>query len=162
MIQRQLLLASLCLVLGGPALAAGGEHAHGHGHGAPAQLQLDAGKKWPTDAALREAMGKLRTTMAAALPDIHEKRLAAEGYAALAKDVEQEVGYIVAKCKLDARADAQLHLVVAELLDGAGKMAGNTKKAKGGKPRDGAVQVIGALDKYAAYFDDPGFVPIAH
>ena len=41
-------------------------------------------------------------------------------------------------------------------------MAGKTKKAKGGKPRDGAVQVIGALDKYAAYFDDPGFVPIAH
>ena len=96
----------------------------------PAQLQLDAGKKWPTDSALREAMGKLRTTMAAALPDIHEKRLAAEGYAALAKNVEQEVGNIVANCKLDARADAQLHLVVAELLDGAGKMAGKKKKAK--------------------------------
>ena len=34
--------------------------------------------------------------------------------------------------------------------------------AASGKPRDGAVQVIGALDKYAAYFDDPGFLPIAH
>ena len=45
MIQHHLLLASLCLALGGPVLAAGSEHAHGHGHGAPAKLQLDAGKK---------------------------------------------------------------------------------------------------------------------
>ena len=162
MIQRHLLLASLCLALGGPVLAAGSEHAHGHGHGAPAKLQLDAGKKWPTDAPLRQAMGNLRATMAAALPDIHEKRLAPEGYAALAKKVEQEVGSIVANCKLDARADAQLHLVVADLLDGADKMAGKKKQARGGKPRDGAVQVIGALDKYATYFDDAGFQPIAH
>jgi len=162
MIQRQLLLAALALALGGPVLAAGGEHAHGHGHGVPAKLQLDAGKKWPTDAALRQAMGGLRATMAAALPEIHEKRLAPAGYAALAQQVEQAVGSIVANCKLDARADAQLHLLVAELLDGADRMAGKTKKAKGGKPRDGAVQVIGALDKYAAYFDDPGFRPLAH
>jgi hypothetical protein len=38
-------------------------------------------------------------------------------------------------------------------------MAGKVKKAK---REDGAVKVIGALEKYATYFDDPQFRPIAH
>lgn len=159
MIQRHLLLAALCLALGGPVLAAGGEHAHGHGHGAPAKLQLDAGKKWPTDAALRGAMADIRETMAASLDDIHRQRLPAQQYAALAGKVEQAVGRIVAECKLDARADAQLHIVVAELLAGAERMGG---KVKGASRQGGAVRVIGALDQYATYFDDPGFTPIRH
>lgn len=159
MIQRKLLLASLCLALSGPVLAADAAHSHGHGHGAPAKLQLDAGKKWPTDAPLRRSMSALRDTMAASLHDIHEKRLKADDYAALAGKVEAEVNRIVAECKLDARADAQLHIVVAELLAGAERMAG---KIKGGSRQGGAVRVIGALDKYAAFFDDPDFKPIRH
>ncbi|MCK6406572.1 MAG: hypothetical protein L6Q60_11210 [Rhodocyclaceae bacterium] len=157
MFQRNLLLVTLCLALAGPALAASGGHEHGHG--TPATLQLDAGKKWPTDAALRASMAEIRENMAAALHDIHEKRLPAKGYAALAGKVEQSVSRIVAECKLDARADEQLHIVVAELLAGAERMAG---KVKGASRQAGAVRVIGALDKYAAYFDDPGFKPIAH
>jgi len=157
MIRRKLLLASLCLALAGPVLAAGAEHSHGHG--APVKLQLDAGKKWPTDAALRGAMGSLRETMAASLHGIHENRLKPAEYAALAGKVEQEAGRIVAECKLDARADEQLHIVVAELLAGAERMAG---KVKGASRQGGAVRVIGALDKYATYFDDPDVKPIKH
>jgi hypothetical protein len=160
MIQRKLLLASLCIVLSVPVLAGTGGHSHGHdSHGQPATLQLDAGKKWQTDAALRSAMGRLRETMAASLDGIHENRLKSAEYAALASKVEQEVGRIVADCKLDERADAQLHIVVGELLAGAERMAG---KVKGASRQGGAVRVIGALDKYAAYFDDPGFAPIRH
>ena len=48
---------------------------------------------------------------------------------------------------------------VAELLEGAGQMAGKTKT---GQRQDGAVQVIGALEKYGQYFADPGFKPIEH
>lgn len=158
MIQRKLLLASLCLALSVPVLAGTGGHGH-DSHGQPATLQLDAGKKWPTDAALRSAMGRLRETMAASLDGIHENRLKSAEYAALASKVEQEVGRIVADCKLDARADEQLHIVVAELLAGAERMAG---KVKGVSRQGGAVRVIGALDKYAAHFDDPGFAPIRH
>jgi len=33
---------------------------------------------------------------------------------------------------------------------------------KQAKRMDGAVKVIGALDNYGKYFDDPGFQPIAH
>lgn len=151
--------SALFVAFAGNAVAAGG-HDHGHRHDAPpAKLQLNAGKKWETDAPLRQAMGNIRQAMAGALHDIHENKLPKPGYAALAQKVEDEVGQMVAHCKLDAAADAQLHLVIEDLLAGAERMAGKLKSAK---RRDGAVRVIGALDKYAAHFDDPGFKPIEH
>jgi hypothetical protein len=104
-------------------------------------------------------MGNIRQAMAGSLHAIHENRLSQRGYAGLAKKVENEVGNIVANCKLDPKADQQLHLIVAELLEGAGQMAGKTKT---GQRQDGAVQVIGALEKYGQYFADTGFKPIEH
>jgi hypothetical protein len=152
--------AILGLALVGTSLAATANPApaHKHEHGAaPGKLQLNAGKKWETDQALRQAMGNIRQTMAASLPGIHQNRFAKKDYAALAQKIEAEVGSIVANCKLSPKADEQLHLIVADLMEGAEQMAG-----KSGKGRDGAVRVVGALDKYANYFDDPGFVPIKH
>jgi hypothetical protein len=128
-------------------------------HGAPATLQLNGGKKWETDAALRQAMDSLRQAVAASLPEIHENRLPAAGYSALARKVDSEVGNIVSNCKLEPKADAQLHLIVADLLAGAEQMAGKVKKAK---RQDGAVKVVGALEKYASYFDHPNFKPLSH
>jgi len=152
-----LVFAVMSLTVAGAGIAATG-HQHEHG-AATATLQLDAGKKWETDGALRQAMGNIRQTMAVSLHEIHENKLSKKGYAALARKVESEVGEIVANCKLAPKADAQLHLIVAELLAGAGQMAG---KATPAKRQNGAVQVIGALEKYATYFDDAGFKPIAH
>ncbi|MBA3031543.1 MAG: hypothetical protein KKF85_00385 [Gammaproteobacteria bacterium] len=130
-----------------------------HGNAAGETMQLNAGKKWGTDESLRKSMSSIRQAVAASLHEIHENRLKPAGYLALARKVEGEVGNIVANCKLEPKADAQLHLVVADLLSGAEQMAGKIKKAK---RQDGAVKVIGALEKYAAYFDDPQFKPIAH
>jgi hypothetical protein len=138
-----------------PAFAANNAHEHGHeAHGAT--LQLNAGKKWETDAPLRKAMGEIRQSMASSLHAIHENKFSAQAYGGLAKKVEGAVGAIVANCKLPPAADAQLHIVVADLLAGAEQMAGKAKRM------DGAVKVIGALDNYGKYFDDPGFQPIAH
>lgn len=151
-------LALFSLAAAAPAFAAKDVHNHGHeAHGAT--LQLNAGKKWETDAALRKAMGEIRQSMASSLHAIHENKLSARAYEGLAKKVEGNVGAIVANCKLPPEADAQLHLVVADLLAGAEQMAGKAKQAK---RMDGAVKVIGALDNYGKYFDDPSFQPIAH
>lgn len=151
-------LALFSLAAAAPAFAANNVHDHGHEqHGAT--LQLNAGKKWETDAALRKAMGDIRQSMASSLHAIHENRLPAKDYAKLAQQVEGAVGTIVANCKLAPEADAQLHIVIAELLAGAEQMAG---KAKSARRKDGAIKVIGALDNYGKYFDDPGFQPIAH
>jgi hypothetical protein len=158
---KLLLLGAICMSIAGTSLAAtpaAQEHKHEHGVSA-AKLQLNAGKKWQTDAPLRQAMSNIRQEMAAALHEIHENRLPAKGYGKLAQKVEAEVGNMVANCKLGTQADEQLHIVIAELLGGAERMAG---KVKGAKRQNGAVQVIGALEKYSAYFDDPGFRPIEH
>jgi len=155
-----LVLGAMCMVIAGPSIAATDDAAHHHEHGAAAPtLQLNAGKKWETDGALRQAMGNIHQTMAASLHEIHENRLPAKGYDMLAQKVQREVGSIIANCKLEPKADAQLHLIVAELLEGAEQMGGKMTKMK---RQTGAVKVIGALEKYGTYFDDAGFKPIAH
>jgi len=128
-------------------------------HAAPATLQLNAGKKWATDEALRKSMDSIRQSIEGSLHQIHENRLTPAGYGTLARKVDAEVGYIVSNCKLEPRADAQLHLIIADLIAGSEKMAGKVKNAK---RQDGAVKVIGALENYAAYFDHPQFKPVAH
>lgn len=151
-------LTVLSLAAASPLLAASDAHDHGHGS-ASAALQLNAGKKWETDAPLRTAMGEIRQSMASSLRSIHENKMSTKAYDGLAKKIEGAVGNIVATCKLPPAADAQLHIIVGALLAGAEQMAGKVKHAK---RVDGAVKVIGALDSYGRYFDDTGFLPIEH
>jgi DNA-directed RNA polymerase subunit L len=152
-------LASALLAVTGVA-AAEHKHDHDHGHGgAKPQLTLDHGKKWPTDASLRQGMEQIREQVNTALPAIHTGKMSNAQYDALAQKVEAEVAGIVAACKLPAEADAQLHIVVADLLEGAEAMAGKQKKVK---RMNGAVKIIGTLDRYAAHFDHPGWKPIKH
>lgn len=149
------LLAAALLALS-PALQAG-EAARGHDHhdhAAPQQLQLNAGKPWPTDASLRQAMGNINQAMADALPRIHKNRFSPGDYQGLAAKVQGEIAYAVENCKLDPEADAMLHLVIADLAGGAEAMAGKAKLSR----HDGAVKVLGALKAYGRYFDHPGWL----
>ena len=142
------------------SLAAAEIGAHQHAPGtSPSTLKLNDGKKWTTDAPLRKGMENIRTAMATALPAIHTNKLSSAKYNALAKKTSNEVTYIVANCKLDPQADAQLHLIIADILSGVEAMQGKTK---GTKRQTGAVTVIGALENYDAYFDHPGWKPIKH
>lgn len=144
---------------GKPVAAAKPAHDHGHDHAAaPGKLTLDDGRKWPTDAALRDGMTRLRALVARRLDAAHHGKLSAAQYTALAGDVEREVGAIVANCKLEPGADAMLHLVIAEIGAGSDAMAA---KAPGAKRAQGLVKVAAALNDYAGHFDHPGFKPIA-
>jgi hypothetical protein len=137
-----------------------GHDAHAaHGHDSTESLRLNDGKKWATDAALRKAMANIRRAMAASLNDIHANRFSADRYISLSRKIEAEVGHIIRNCKLEAQADAQSHLIVADLLAGSELMAGKTKDSS---RESGAIKVIGALKNYGDYFDDPGFKPIEH
>lgn len=156
------LLATIGLSLGlaATALAATEPATHQHGHGAaPAELTLNAGQKWTTDAPLRSGMEHIRNALAAALPDIHRNTLSDTQYAALANTVSGEVHGIVVNCKLEPQADAQLHLIIADMLQGVEAMAGKTPQSS---RQEGAVQVVGALEKYSAFFDHPHWTPIRH
>jgi hypothetical protein len=157
---KLLTAAAVFLCLGAsPAFAAEpGGHSHDHA-AAPARLSLDAGRKWATDEPLRKAMTKVRNAMDQSLQPIHQGKFSAARYAALAKTINGEVSYMVSNCKLEPKADAQLHLIVAELLAGAEAMEGKSKNIK---RQDGALKILGALENYGGYFDDPTWKPIAH
>ena len=137
-IKHAALALAFALAFAGPAAAAGESHEHGHG-AAEAKLVLNHGKKWQTDAPLRKGMENIRAVLAT--------RQKPE---AIAELVNAEVAYIVQNCKLPEDADAQLHLLIAELLAGADAM-------KGEHPREGAERVARALDRYGEFFDHPGW-----
>jgi len=137
-----------------PALAAApADHAHGHEAGG-VKLQLDNGKKWATDEPLRRGMAAIRDAVRGAPPALHKATAPAADYAALGNRIEGEVGRIVKECKLPPAADAQLHLVIADVIAGADAMKG-AKDAKAG--RAGLVKVNGAVEAYAKHFDHPGW-----
>jgi hypothetical protein len=148
-------LAAAFLVLGASQSVLAAD-AHSHAAGAPAKLALDHGKKWATDAPLRQRMGEIRALMAAQIEPIHTGKLPSGEYAALGAAVEGKVAAIVAECKLPPEADAMLHLIVADLVAGADVMQGKAA----GKPADGARKVVAAANAYGRYFDDTGWKPL--
>jgi len=129
---------------------------HSHAAGVQAKLALDHGKKWTTDAPLRQRMGEIRALMATELGPIHAGNLSPERYRQLGAAVEEKVAAIVAECKLPPEADAMLHLVVADLVAGADIMQGKAQ----GKPADGAHKVVTAANAYGRYFDHAGWKPL--
>jgi len=127
---------------------------HHHHHAAePAKLQLNAGKKWATDAPLRQAMNDINQAMAKALPAIHKNQFGNEDYQALAATISARVGDAVAQCKLEPKADAMLHLIIADLMFGAEIMEGKSSQTR----HDGAVKVLEALKSYGKYFQHPAW-----
>ena len=144
-------LAGLCLALAGNAVAATDQHAAGHAHEAPAKLELDHGRRWATDAPLRRGMDALRAAFAGRLAAIHAGTLAPADYAALGATIEGGVATIVAECKLEPKADAVLHVIVAELLAAADVLQGRVP----GTPAAGAHRAVTALNDYGRYFDHP-------
>lgn len=155
------LAACLALLsIGMPAALAQQDHQHAHEHGASAaavaQLQLDAGKRWPTDASLRKGMADIHAAFQADHPAIHAGTATDAQYDALAGRIESQVNSIVANCKLPPAADANLHYVVADLLQGISLMRGQDAART---RHDGAALVHGALRAYGQYFDDPDWKP---
>jgi hypothetical protein len=148
--------AALALAMVATGVQAAEHVAHEHGSVA-VQMQLDHGKKWGTDPALRTGMDQIRSDMASALHPIHAGTMSTARYAALAKRIEARVGAVVAQCHLAPEADAQLHQVIAALADGAEAMQGKRKNVT---RHAGAQAVLGALDNYATYFDHPNWAPV--
>ena len=139
----------------GPALAQ--TAAHSHDAAAPHKLSLNQGRKWGTDEPLRAGMGRIRNLVEPQLGAAHAGKLTPSQYRELATQVETEVGGIVANCKLEPKADAMLHLVIADIGAGTDTMAGKDAKAR---PALGLVKVAQAVNQYGSHFDHPGFKPI--
>lgn len=160
--RRAALLMTLGLMglagLSGARAQQGHEHSHEHATGtaAVAQLKLDGERRWPTDASLRTGMSAINAAFAADHAAIHAGKETDAQYDALAGRIEAQVEFIVANCKLPPAADASLHLVVADLLQGVSLMRGRDAERT---RHDGAALVHGALEAYGKYFDDPTWKP---
>ena len=150
---KTLTALALAIALSSPMAAlAASDHSH---HGSEAQqLQLNAGKKWGTDAPLRQAMTAVRTSVTQILPAAHAGKAKAADYDAFGKVVDQQIAYMVENCKLPADADAQLHIIVADLMAGAEAAQGKHGEAKRAA---GVVQVAQASNAYGKYFDHGGW-----
>jgi len=129
---------ALCLTAG---WAMAHDHDHDHGSSAPAQLTLKDGKKWPTDATLRQGMERIRAA--------HGAQLAP---AQLSAQVDEQIAYLVSNCKLDQETDAMLHLVLADLIAGA-----DILREKPADREKGMARISKALQDYAGHFEHPGW-----
>jgi len=120
------------------------EHHHEHSAEAPAQLTLNNGKKWDTDDNLRQGMSRIRDALSAELHAIHSGKATAEQYRALAQKTNDQIAFMVKNCKLDPKADAMLHLVLADIIAGADAMAEKDIS----HARKGAEKIARELDCY--------------
>lgn len=134
---------------------------HDHDAAAPQKIELNAGKKWHIDAPLRQGMSAIHKAVNRTLPLAHAGKAQAADYDALGAEVSKQVAYIVENCKLDPKADAQLHIVIGEILGGVDAAQGK----EGDKARAaGVVKIAQALNTYGRHFDHSGWksIPMPH
>lgn len=146
-------LSAAVLLSMSPGIVSAQGHSHSHDAAESAQLTLNNGRKWTTDDNLRQAMSRIRDALSAELHAIHSGKATAEQYRALAQKTNDQIAFMVKNCKLEPKADAMLHLVLADIISGADAMMGQD----GNEAHKGAAKIAHALDNYASYFDHPGW-----
>ena len=151
------LVLLLAVALSSPLAALAASDAHDHGKSAPHKLELNAGKKWGTDEALRKAMSGIQASVTQTLPAAHAGKATADDYEAFGKNVTEQVTYMVENCKLDPKADAQLHIIVADIMNGVEAAQGKHGEKKRAA---GVVKVAQAANAYGKHFDHAGWQAI--
>jgi hypothetical protein len=134
-----------------PAPAPTDEHAHDHGASADVALQRPpGGGNWATDAPLRQGMEAIHVALAAALPTFEKGEMSASEAQALAGVVTSQVQFLLANCKLEPDADAQLHILIGQMMSAAEAMVGDAASI------DGVPKLHEAVQLYGDYFEHPG------
>ncbi|GAB3432426.1 hypothetical protein NX773_12945 [Massilia solisilvae] len=150
---------TFALLVALPLFAIGaGQHEHhdhvAHAKSQPIKIELDNGKKWPTDAPLRKGMNTIREVTAATIASMYAGTATDATYAAAANRIDRQISNIIQNCKLDPAADAQLHVLISEMMASSGVMAGKAPA----KPRmDGLHRMAEALDAYGTHFTHPSW-----
>ncbi len=129
-----------------------------HDHHAAAEAPtLKAGQRWETDGPLRKGMEEIKLLVEEALPKAHQGKYTPEEYAQLGKAVDTQVSAIFANCKLPPEADAALHGILIQIIDGS-----KTVKQPTGKRTPGLLKMMKAVNQYGATFNHPGWTGIQH
>jgi hypothetical protein len=115
-------------------------------------LQLNDGRRWRTDAPLREGMERIRSVVTAA--DASAPRAGgvdAEAARSLAAAVDETIAYMISNCRLEPAADANLHILLARLSVGAAAVRANPQSATG------LPSLLDVLEVYPGYFEHAGW-----
>lgn len=126
-------------------------HQHAHGDHAQAGLTLNQGEKWPSDAALREGMQRINEVVTRHEQAFHQGVLTRDQAKQLAGHIEEQVAFLIANCKLVPQADATLHGLIGQMLQGAEDLSKDPLSS------DGLPRVRAALVQYPDYFEHPGW-----
>lgn len=141
-------IAAVLLLAG---MAAPIAHAQdGHHHHAPADqsAQETVAGRFQTDAPLRKGMGEIRKAVDA-LGHYERGHMGSEQAVEFAGTIQQQVDYLIANCKLDPKADAALHVIIARLTSSAQALQSDPKDLTSIPP------MREALQQYVMQFDDP-------
>lgn len=145
-------LLSLLLV-SFPAAAVDRMPAHDH-QLPPEGLHLNQGQRWATNAPLRQGMSGIREAVVGAIHADTSRPLTTAEAGKLADAIRTQVDYLVAYCVLAPEADAVLHVLLGQLLEGAEGLRAN--------PSDEAAlhRIIQALKDYPVYFEHADWKPV--
>lgn len=114
--------------------------------------QLNDGRRWRTDAPLREGMERIREAVTAA--DASARRaggMDAEAARSLAAAVDETIAYMISNCRLEPAADANLHMLLARLSFGAAAIRANPRSTTG------LPSLLDVLEVYPRYFEHAGW-----
>ncbi len=136
--------------------------AHQHSQHAQPSVASDAlpGERWATDEALREGMTRIHEAVQRSLPSDPGQPLDEQSAAALQREIEAATAYLIANCRLPEAADAGLHGLLSDLLEG-------TEALSDAEQREAGLQrIFAALERYTQLFAEPvwrdGFVADLH
>lgn len=151
------LLTAVLLAVCGSTDASAANVPEEHHHHVPGDaLQLDAGKRWSTDAPLRQAMAAINAALAEKLHAAHANSLDKDQYRALADILDEQMNFMVRNCELGPAADAELH----KLLGMLGEASGQMKTPEEG--RQGFIKAVRTMQLYGEYFEHAGWQSPTH
>ncbi len=126
-------------------------HSHEHDEQADMGMVLNEGKKWQTDDPLRKGMQSIHDAVAKSEKAFASKTLTPKEGEALASHINKQLMFMVENCELQPKADASLHVIIGEMMQGIGELS-KAPDAEGGFPR-----IHKALKQYPKFFDHPDF-----
>ncbi|HUH87368.1 MAG TPA: hypothetical protein VL003_04870 [Pusillimonas sp.] len=130
---------------------------HAHDSAAHSAMELNQGRKWGIDAPLRHGMNALHSDITTALNKVHDGKMSEADYDKLAESVNTQFLYIVENCKLEPAPDAQLHIVLGNVMQGLEAVKGNVPQQN---RADGVVKIAQTLNTYGQFFEHEGWKPI--
>lgn len=127
------------------------EHAaHEHAEHVKMQLKLDHNnQRWATDAPLRKGMERIQAAVNQAQLMATNIKLDGTQAAELVTANDDAIAYIFQNCNLEPRADANLHILLSQLI------AANSAMKTDANAVASLAQMQAALDAYPKYFNHP-------